>query len=50
MHVCLSMTRKSGRLCLPTRGPVIFALSVDICTVGRLLGMSYNSAGEPHND
>jgi len=43
MHVCLSMDSQIGMSGLAHAGPVIFALSVDICALGRLLGMSYNS-------
>ena len=42
MHVLVDglANRTSG---LAHAGPVIFALSVDMCALGRLLGMSYNS-------
>jgi hypothetical protein len=50
MHVCLSMDSQIGTSGLAHAGPMIFALSVDICALGTLLGMSYNSAEEPHDD
>jgi hypothetical protein len=43
MHVRLSMGSQIGTSGLAHAGPVVFALSVDICALGRLLGMSYNS-------
>jgi hypothetical protein len=43
MHVGLSMDSQIGTPGLAHAGPVIFARSVDICALGRLLGMSYNS-------
>src|ERR1700722_5527804 len=39
-------TRRSGRRDLRTLTKMVVGLTVDICALGRLLGMRYNSAEE----